>query len=95
VVINDLNIQSIAVFPNEAYSPLIVDSNTVLSRSITLQFLEPVRWRNPQRIQATGRRENFELSRSQTLNMPRQPSGKPTTKDSLSFPTLKGLDHEN
>jgi hypothetical protein len=73
VVVNDLNLQRITVFPNEADSPLIVDSNAVLSGSVTLQLLKPVRWWNPQRIQAAGRRENFELARRQALNIPGQP----------------------
>jgi len=94
VVVNDLNLRSIAVPPNETDSPLIVDSNAVLSRSVALQLLKPVRWRNPKRIQATRRRENFELSRSQALNIPSQPSRKPTPKYSLGFSTPEGFDHE-
>jgi hypothetical protein len=95
VVVNDLKLQSISVFPNEADSPLIIDLNTVLSNPVAPKLLKPVRWWNPQRIQAAGRRQNFELSRSQTLNVPGQPPGKPTTKDSLSFPAFEGLDHES
>jgi hypothetical protein len=94
VVINDLDLQRITVLPDEADSPLIVDSNAVLSRSITLQPLKPVRWWNPQRIQTAGGRENFELSRSQALKIPRQPSREPAVKDPLGLSTLEGLDHE-
>jgi hypothetical protein len=72
-VVNDLNLQSITVFPDKADSPLIVDSNAVLSGSVTLQLLKPVRWWNPQRIEPAGRRENFELARRQALNTPGQP----------------------
>ena len=40
--------------PFEADAPLIVDSNAVLSASVTLQLLKSVRWWNPQRIEAAG-----------------------------------------
>jgi len=93
VVVNNLNLECIAFFPDETDSPLIVDPNTVMSSPVTLQLLQPVRWRNAQRIQAAGRRENFELSRSQALNVLGQSAGKPTTKDSLGFPTLEGFNH--
>jgi len=93
VVVNDLYLQRIAFLPDEADPPLIVDSNAVLSRSVAPQFLKPVRWRNTQRIQAAGRRENFELSRRHALNILGQPSREPATKYSLGFPTLEGLNH--
>lgn len=70
MIINDLNLKSIAIFPNEADSPLIIDSNTVLSKPVALQLLQPIRWRNPQRVQTTACRENFELSSGKALNIP-------------------------
>jgi hypothetical protein len=93
VVVDDLDVERIRAAPDEADSPLIVDSNAVLSSSSALQFLKSVRWRNTQRIQAASRGENFKLSRSQALNISRQPSRKPTTENSLGFPTLEGFDH--
>jgi predicted nucleic acid-binding protein len=64
VVINDLNLNGVTILPNEADSPLIVDSNAVFSSTVALQLLEPIRWRNPKRIQIASRSKNFELSRS-------------------------------
>jgi len=95
MVVNDLHLQSITLFPDKADAPLIVDSNAVLSGSIPPQFLKPVRWWNPQCIQAAGRREKFELPSSQELNVPGQPSRKSTTKDSTGLPTLERFDHRN
>jgi hypothetical protein len=95
VVINDLNFRGVTILPNETNSPLIVDSNAVLSSSVALQLLEPIRWWNPKRIQIASRGKNLELSRSQALNVPRQSSRKPTTEDSLGFPTLEGFNHAN
>jgi len=69
VIINDLNLQSVTAFPDEADSPLIIDSNTVLSEPVALQLLKSVRWRNPQRIQAASSFEYFKLSGRQALNL--------------------------
>lgn len=53
MVVNDLNPFWTSFAPPEADTPLIVDSNTVLSRSITAQTLEPVARRNPEVLQTT------------------------------------------
>ena len=53
MVVNDLNPFWTSVAPPEADSPLIVDSDTVLSRSITAQTLEPVARRDPEVFQTT------------------------------------------
>ena len=53
MIVNDLNPFWTSFAPPEADTPLIVDSNTVLSRSITAQTLEPVTRRNPEVLQTT------------------------------------------
>ena len=47
MVVNDLNPLWTSVAPPEADTPLIIDSDTVLSCSITAQMLEPIARRNP------------------------------------------------
>jgi hypothetical protein len=42
VIIHDLDIPGIRIFPSKADSPTIVDSDTPLSRSIALEFLKTV-----------------------------------------------------
>ena len=53
MVVNDLNPFWTSVAPPEADTPLIIDSDTVLSCSITAQMLEPVARRNPEVFQTT------------------------------------------
>lgn len=53
MVVNDLNPFWTSVAPPKADSPLIVDSDTVLPRTITAQTLEPVARRNPEVFQTT------------------------------------------
>ena len=42
MVIHQLNIIRIACGPTETYTPLIVDANTVLSLTISREFLEAI-----------------------------------------------------
>jgi hypothetical protein len=42
MVVHDFNVLGIAIHPNEADSPLIVDSNTMLSASLTPQRFERI-----------------------------------------------------
>ena len=48
MVVHNFNIHGIAVHPDEAYSPLIVDPDTVLSFSVSPQRFQSVRWWNTQ-----------------------------------------------
>ena len=58
MVVNDFNPFWTSVAPPEADTPLIVDSDTVLARTITAQTLEPVARRNPEILQ-TARSVNL------------------------------------
>jgi len=53
VVVNDLNPFWTSIAPPEADTPLIIDSDTVLPRTITAQTLKPVARRNPKILQTT------------------------------------------
>ena len=58
MVVNDLNPFWTSVAPPKADTPLIIDSNTVLPRTITAQTLESVTRRNPEVFQ-TARSVNL------------------------------------
>ena len=58
MVVNDLNPFWTSVAPLEADTPLIIDSDTVLPRTVTAQTLEPVARRNPEVFQ-TARSVNL------------------------------------
>ena len=53
MVVNNLNPFWTSVAPLEADTPLIIDSDTVLPRTITAQTLKPVVRRNPKILQTT------------------------------------------
>jgi len=46
MIVNDLNFEGVTRFPAETDTPLIVDTNTVLTGSITRKALKSVCWRN-------------------------------------------------
>jgi hypothetical protein len=48
VIIDDLNLFYASLFPTEADSILIVDPNTVLALSSSLQGLQAIPWRDGQ-----------------------------------------------
>jgi len=48
VIVRDLDPESIALPPDEANSPLVVDPNAVLALAVTREFLEMVSRRNIQ-----------------------------------------------
>ena len=54
MVVNDLDVLSVSVRPAKADPPLIVDPDTVLSRAIDLELLEPVTWWDTKVVQSLG-----------------------------------------
>ena len=68
MVVNDLNPFWTSVAPPEADTPLIIDSDTVLSCSITAQMLEPVARRNPKILETTRGVNLPQLAQRDTSN---------------------------
>ena len=66
VIIDDLDIRRAGTRPLEADAVLIVDSNAVLSPTISTQRLQPIAWRNPQLIQSRNRIQLVQLPPSDT-----------------------------
>jgi hypothetical protein len=60
MIIDDLNLESVAVFPLETDAPLAVDANAVLSLAVALQRLEVIGRRNTQVFQ---RRSSIKLGK--------------------------------
>ena len=52
VIVGDLDLESIALPPDEANSPLVIDPNAVLTLAVAREFLEVVSRRNIQICQA-------------------------------------------
>ena len=95
MVIRNLDVVSIAVTPHEADAPLVVDSDTVLSRPLAFELFESVgRW-DAQGIQLSNGLDHCELTRSDALNVLGDSSDKPSVENSLGLAVTKGLNHNN
>lgn len=68
VIINNLDVECVAVFETETKPPLIVDSNTVLTIAITFQNFESIARRHPQKIQRRGRIRLCQFALRSSLN---------------------------
>ena len=67
MVIDDFYVVRVALRPSETNSPLIIDSDTVLSRAVTTKFLEPVARGNSQVIKRVRAVEDYELLEHGTM----------------------------
>jgi hypothetical protein len=54
VIIDDLDVFRSAISPDKADPPLIVDADTVLTRPVTAQRLQPVSWNCRHILQLPG-----------------------------------------
>ncbi|HZZ08802.1 MAG TPA: hypothetical protein VFE43_09685, partial [Candidatus Binataceae bacterium] len=68
MIVRDFHVQSIASSPSEADSPLVVDANAVLPRTVALKRLQAVPGNQHQIVQHFGGVEHFELSPGNSLN---------------------------
>ncbi len=71
MIVDDFNVARTAVLPIETDSPLIVNSDAVLTRPITRQFFESVTWRGQQIAQVFRIIQIKQLASRRTLNIVR------------------------
>jgi hypothetical protein len=93
VVVSDFNVKGISVFPSETDSPLIVDADTVLARTVTLQSFQTVAGWDPQILQLDSifKEPQFPPRRFEHI------TGKTlyplSVPDTLGTPVPEALDH--
>ena len=69
MVVGDLHVQGIAVFPAEAYPPPIVDPDAVLALPIPGQLFKAIPGRNSQIGQSIGGVKHEELLQSRAVDV--------------------------
>lgn len=93
VVVDDLDIVSVAVNPHETDAPLIIDPDAVLVPPISTEPLKPVpRW-VPQIADSMSIVQHAELSQRDVLNVLRQSTRPPAREDPSRFFVTEGNDH--
>lgn len=55
MVIGDLDLDCITLPPHEADTPLLVDSNGVLTEAVARELFQPIAWWNAQIVEAHSR----------------------------------------
>jgi hypothetical protein len=93
VVVNDLDVEGVTRAPTEAHSPLIVDANAVLSRSVATELLEAVaRW-YAEIIQALCCIQDEQLSSGDLLDILSEPPSSLPVEQALCVPVSEASDH--
>jgi len=93
MVVTDLHVGGIAIAPREAYPPLIVDTDAVLTGAIADEPLKAVPRRNAEISKTPGRVEDEQLSVSALLYVSRQPPRSLPVEDPPRLSIAKALDH--
>ncbi len=93
VVVNYFNLKRIIALPLETDAPLVIDPDTVLSRSIAAERFQPVPRRDAKRFKVRGRIEHKQLHGGRFLNVLRELLGEPSLKQSFRLSGSKSLDH--
>jgi hypothetical protein len=93
MVINDLNVVRITVFPDKADAPLLVDPDAVLAFSVMMQSFQMIGWWNPQGLKNARCVDYLKFDHCRTLYILRQFCGEPSIKELFGFLTFKGFDH--
>jgi hypothetical protein len=68
VIIDDLYLVSVALSPLETDAPLIVDSDAVLTLTVTVQFLQAIAGRDTQVLQRLRVVQHYELATGGVLD---------------------------
>jgi len=92
VIVHDFNVVSVAVSPHETETPLIVDPNAVLPRSVAMQCFQAIAGRSCQVAQFGGAIQLPKLSPCDPLDSLKAAARLSAVK-SLGFRTAERLDH--
>src|ERR1700730_11040361 len=93
VVIDDLNIDSIALREAKTHSPLVIDSDTPLTLAITLESFQTIRRRRFEVFNLNRRIQLRQSHRSSTANLRGQASRATCRIEPLSLRIPEGLNH--
>ena len=93
MIVDDLNVKGIAVFPDEADAPLVVDPDAVLPHTIPAEPLETVARRDPEILKRFDRMEEDELPQCCPNNLRGEPPGPLAEKHALGLRVAKAPNH--
>jgi hypothetical protein len=93
MIVDDFHLKRVTVTPVKAHTPLIVDSNTVLTFSISGQLFQAIAGRNPKVFKRVSGIKEQELAKSCSLDGPRELLDSLSEEDALGLLVAKAADH--
>jgi len=93
MIVNDLDIVRVSVFPAEADPPLIVDPNAMLSGAIVSQLLEAIAGWDPKVVQLLSRIDGNQLAEHRALKLRRKPTDLFSSEKPLGVAIAEAVDH--
>jgi len=94
VIVDNLNVMGVPIFPPEANAPLVIHTNAVLAGTSSLQFLEPVPGWHSQVVQRIGGVQGNELSQHDSEQIRGKTPHWLALKQALCIPIREALDHK-
>lgn len=94
MIINNFYSMGITIAPFKTDSPLLIDPNAILARSITMQLLQSVTRRYAQIVQRDRPIEHTKFPKCALLNILRQLTRKFSMKNPFCFPIPKVANHD-
>jgi hypothetical protein len=93
VLVNDLNLVGIAIFPAETDAPLIVHANTVLTGAITPELLQSIARRNAEVLEPLGRIHCHKFAQHRALEIRGVSPDGLASEQTLGIAIGEGLNH--
>lgn len=93
MVIDYLDVMGVAVLPDEADAPLVIDADAPLIRSVSAELLEPIAWRDAEVAERRGRVEHSELAEAGPLHPGSPPPYRPPAEHPFGVLVAEAPDH--
>jgi hypothetical protein len=93
VIIHNLNLKGITIPPDETHTILIVNSNTVLPDTVSMQSFELIAWWNLQVVERPRCIQDSEFLEGSELKIGGNPTALPRLPEPLGFFVPKTQDH--
>ena len=93
MIVNNLHVVRLPVFPSEANAPLLVDADAVLAFTVPRQRFKAIGGGNPKVPQVGCRVNHDQLSQGDSLDVVRQLPRKAPMKNAFRLFILERMDH--
>jgi hypothetical protein len=93
MIVDELNVVGVAILPAEADAPLVVDADTMLASTITLELFKPVAWWHTEVSELLGSINGNEFPEHRALKISRILANRFSAEQPLGIPIPETLNH--